>query len=142
MTGTEIDLRALTDGSAAAASGVAHAQILVRFAEALVGDDDETLAAARAALLDELGPEALVDAAAVASNFQRMVRIADATGISLDAPVEILSQDLRAELGIDRFGSAANTPPSTPLRRTLGRMLRPIARFVLRLYGVASRRAG
>jgi hypothetical protein len=101
MTGKDFDLHAVTAGEVAG-SGVAHAGALVAFAEAIVGDDDEALASARADVLGEIGPEALVDAAAVASNFMRMVRIADSTGISLDAPMEVLSQDLRAELGIDR----------------------------------------
>jgi hypothetical protein len=92
-------------------------------------------------VLGEIGPEALVDAAAVASNFMRMVRIADSTGISLDAPMEVLSQDLRAELGIDRFGSAANTPPAGVLRRSVGRVLTPLAWALLKLYGTLSGRA-
>ena len=110
LAGTEVDLHAVTDGKAAATSGVAHADTLVRFAEALVGGDDGRLTRARAELLQKVGPEALVDAAAVVGNFQRMVRIADATGIPLDAPMERVTEDLRSELGIDHFGSAANTP--------------------------------
>jgi hypothetical protein len=141
MTGKDLDLHAVTAGEFAG-SGVAHADALVAFAEAIVGDDDGALASARAELLDETGPEALVDAAAVASNFMRMVRIADSTGISLDAPMALMSQDLRAELGIDRFGSAANTPPASPLERALGRVLPPLARAALKLYGAVSRGPG
>jgi hypothetical protein len=139
MTGLALDLHAVTDGEVAG-SGVPHAAALVAFAEAIVGDDDEALASARARLLDEAGPEALVDAAAVASNFMRMVRIADSTGISLDAPMALLSRDLRAELGIDRYGSAANTPPASALGRSLGRVLTPLAWGALKLYGALSRR--
>jgi hypothetical protein len=138
MTGKDLDPHAVTAGEVGA-SGVAHAAALVAFAEAIVGDDDGVLASARAELLDETGPEALVDAAAVASNFMRMVRIADSTGISLDAPMALMSQDLRTELGIDRFGSAANTPPAGPLERALGRVLPPLASAALRLYGAVSR---
>ena len=46
---------------------------------------------------------ALVDAAGVASNFERMVRIADATGIPLDARMAALSQDVRDTLHLERF---------------------------------------
>ena len=141
MTGKDFDLHAVTAGEVAG-SGVADAGALVAFAEAIVGDDDDALASARAGVLGEIGPEALVDAAAVASNFMRMVRIADSTGISLDAPMEVLSQDLRAELGIDGYGSAANTPPASALRRTLGRVLTPLAWAALKLYGALSRRPG
>ena len=63
MTGKDFDLHAVTAGEVAD-SGVAHAGALVAFAEAIVGDDDEALASARAAVLGEIGPEALVDAAA------------------------------------------------------------------------------
>ena len=125
--GTSADLHGVTDGKAAAASGVTHAAALVSFAEAVVGGDDETLKQARAELLGRVGPEGLVDAAAVVGNFQRMVRIADGTGIPLDASLEMMTTELRHELGIDRFGSAVNTPIPGPFRRTLGRWLRPLA---------------
>jgi hypothetical protein len=135
-----VDARAVTDPSVAGASGVDHAQALLAFADAVVGDDDEALAAARRTLLGEMGAAALVDAAAVASNFQRMVRIADGTGIPLDAPLDLLSQDLRAELRLQRFGSAANTPVSGPVRRALGGVLRPVARRAVRLMAALRRR--
>ena len=99
MTGDAFDLRAVTQSDAAAKSGVAHGEELVRLAEAVVsGDDEQALAGARMRVLDAVGPEGLVSAAAVVGNFQRMVRIADSIGIPLDAPVEILSQDLRDDL--------------------------------------------
>jgi hypothetical protein len=78
-------------------------------AEALVQGDESALASARAAVLEGLGPAGLVDAAAVASNFERMVRIADSTGIPLDAPVAALTADLRDRLGLDRFASSEHT---------------------------------
>ena len=134
-----MDARAVTDPSAAGTSGVAHAQALLAFADAVVGQDEAALAAARQALLVEMGAEALVDAAAVASNFERMVRIADGTGIPLDAPLEALSGDFRADLGVDRFGSAANTPAPGVVRRALGGVLRPVARLALRLLGARRR---
>ena len=131
----------MTDDSVASASGVAHAEILLDFAEAAVAGDDQTLATARSQLLEALGPEALVDAAAVVGNFQRMVRIADATGIPLDAPMQLLTEDLRAELGLDRFGSAANTPTASSGRLALGRVLKPLAFGALKLYGAVRRRS-
>jgi len=53
-------------------------------------------------VLESLGAGATVDAAAVASNFQRMVRIADGTGITLGA-MEQFSAPARAELDLERF---------------------------------------
>jgi hypothetical protein len=93
----------LTDHEAAARSGVAHGAILIGFAEAMVGDNDEALAQARQAVIEALGPEAMVDAAGVASNFERMVRIADATGIPLDERLELLSKEVRDQLHLQRF---------------------------------------
>jgi hypothetical protein len=45
----------------------------------------------------------MVDAAGVVSNFERMVRIADATGIQLDERMAALSQEVRDALQLERF---------------------------------------
>lgn len=81
--GTEINLSALTDHEVAATSGVEHGALLIAFAEAMVGEDDDTLTHVRHAMIEVLSPEAMVDAAGVASSFERMMRIADSTGIPL-----------------------------------------------------------
>jgi hypothetical protein len=129
------NLSALTGAAPGAASGVAHGAELVRFAEAVLGGDDAELLRAREALLAAVGAEAFVEAAGVVSNFQRMVRIADATGIPLDAPVAMLTQDLRQELGLSRFGSGANTPPVGRISRAVARLMRPLAFAAARRYG-------
>ena len=126
-------MHAVTDTDAAARSGVAHGEQLVRFAEAVLGRDNALLERARQDALDALGPEAFVDAAAVVGNFQRMVRIADGTGIPLDTPVNALSTDLQSEIGIDSYSSAGNTPPLGTLARILGRVLRPVTIPLLRV---------
>jgi len=107
-TGHTFDLHAVTEGTSTVRSGVAHEEILVALAEAMVSDDEPALATARTRLIDELGPEALVDAAGVASNFERMVRIADSTGIPLDNFLEERTGDLRTELNLTRFESVTN----------------------------------
>ena len=107
-TGESFDLRAIIDRSAAAESGIRHAETLLAFAEAVVGMDQAVLKNARAQVLDDLGPEALVDAAGVASNFERMVRIADSTGIPLDDFAVERTVELRHDLGIDQFHSVTN----------------------------------
>jgi hypothetical protein len=135
ITTREVDPGAVTDAGAAAASGVAHAEALVALADAMVGGDDAALRAARDAVLDALGPAGLVDAAGVASNFERMVRIADSTGIPLDPGLQMLSEDLRQELDLGAFGSSANTPEPGAGRRALGRALRPAFHAGLRLVG-------
>ncbi len=130
IEGGKADLHAVTDGTR---SGVPDGDVLVAFTEAALALDVEALAEARARVAERMGPEALVDAAGIVANFQRMVRIADATGIPLDAPMSLITEDLRRELGIDRYGSAANTSPAGPVRRALGRALWPIAVPVLKV---------
>lgn len=109
-SGQAFDLHAVTEGAATARSGVVHEETLLALTEAMVSDEREALVIARTRVLEELGPEALVDAAAVASNFERMVRIADATGIPLDHFLDELTVDLRAELKLARFASTVKTP--------------------------------
>jgi hypothetical protein len=100
------ELRAVL-GDASDDAGVPHGQVLVRFAEAALGDDAVLLAAARAALLTALGPEALADAAAVVGLFNAIDRVADATGIPLEPEKAAASADLRAALAIDHFAVEA-----------------------------------
>jgi len=121
---------------------VAHAGALVAFAEALVHRDDAALARARDEVLEKLGPGGLVDTAAVASNFQRMVRIADSTGIPLDAPVTAMTGDIRGELDLGRFGSSANTREAGALSRALGSALRPVLVTALKWAMAARDRLG
>ena len=73
------------------------------FAEAVLGRDDGRLSRARIRLTEALGTDALVDAAAVVANFNAIDRIADATGIPIDAERVQLTADLRAQLGINAF---------------------------------------
>ena len=135
VDGTRVDLRAVVDPRRADASGVAGAEPLLALTDALVAGDDAALAAARERVIEELGATVLVDAVAVASNFERMVRIADGTGIPLDAAVEIATSDVRRDLGIDGFAAAACTPRPALLRRLLTPVLRPLLRLSLRLIG-------
>ena len=50
-----------------------------------------------------MGVAAMVDAAAVASNFERMVRIADGTGIPLGDRMESLARPVIDELQLERL---------------------------------------
>ena len=67
-----------------------------------MGGSDAELAAARDLVRTSMGAAALIDAVGVISNFERMVRIADATGIPL-GNWEETSSELRDELGINDF---------------------------------------
>lgn len=139
FAGDDIDLTAVTAGDGKDCGVDAGAE-LIAFAEAATRRD-ASLPAAREALHQRLGAAALVDAAAVVGNFERMVRIADASGIPLDDPMRIASADLREELGIDRFAAAANTPPVGALSRWIGRGARKLAFGVLRQLGRVQNRS-
>jgi alkylhydroperoxidase family enzyme len=110
--GSAVELAAV-NGGLANDGGVAHGARLVAFTEAVMRGDDAAVARERAALRAVLTPEQLVDVAAVIGSFNVVDRVADATGIPLDAMLDAGSADLRAMLGLDRFASAANTP-TTP----------------------------
>lgn len=113
-------------------SGVTAGAELIAFAEAVVAGDRDTIATARDTVAAELGVPAMVDAAAVIANFQRMVRIADSTGIPLDEPVLMMTQGIRDELGLNQFSAAANSPRLPLLKRLAGKLLAPIAPRILR----------
>ena len=104
LTDTPVNLKAITSGGNER-SGVPAEAVLLAFTDAVVTDSAE-LASARAALFAELGSLALVDAAGVIGNFERMTRIADGTGIPLDARMADATEEIRAALGINGFGSA------------------------------------
>ena len=64
-----------------------------------------------------------------------MVRIADGTGIPLDTPVNLISEDVREELNLGRFAAAAHTPAVSAWQRPLGRVLRRLMPRILKLVG-------
>jgi hypothetical protein len=99
-----VDLTAIS-GEAAGDGGIAHGAILAEFAEAVWDDDEARLEAARQAVIDAMGPAALIDAAGVAATFNAIDRIADSTGIPIDAARIEPTADFRASLGIDAFPS-------------------------------------
>ena len=104
---SEIDLQAAVNTSTD--NGVPHGGLLNTFAEAVLGTDDAKLDAARTAVVEALGPAALVDAAGVIGAFMQMDRIADATGLPLDEFVVEATSDIREDLGLHTFSSARNT---------------------------------
>lgn len=108
-TNTPVDLQAVMGDPDAASAGIEHGVTLMRFAEALARRDADALVAVRQELLDNAGAAVLVDAAGVAGNFQRMVRIADSIGIPVDDMTSELGQGIREDLDLQQFPSARNT---------------------------------
>ena len=119
----EVDVQALADP--AVESGVPQGRALLEFASAAAGvaagsgsgvaagvaaADDAHLARTREALRSEMGDAGVADAAAVASNFERMVRIADAIGIELGDWMESFTADVRADLALERLRTRPEDP--------------------------------
>jgi hypothetical protein len=102
------DLNTVT-GAAPGDGGVPHGRLLVAFAEAVLGEEEEVLARARAALHATIGPAGFVDAAGVVGLFNAIDRVADATGIPLEVEKAAASADFRAALDLDRFDVSVRT---------------------------------
>ena len=125
----EVDLQVINgDGD----GGILHGLELQTFAEAAARRDAAALTTCREALLQAAGSDVLVDAAAVVGNFQRMVRIADCTGIPVDGLMGALSGSIPDELNLHRFGSAQNTPQLTLLQKLAGIPIRFLLQRVAR----------
>ena len=105
-TGHDYDLQAVMD-AAGAEVGVPHSHLLNAFVEALCARDEAATARVRAALVQTLGEAAMVDAAAVIAAFNAYPRIADATGIPLEAAKAEATATLRAQLGLEAFNPQA-----------------------------------
>jgi len=144
LQGESADLQSLVEGGSVE-TGLPGGAALIDFVEAVVADtfdaaSSEQIAQTRLAVAEALGNEAAVDAAAVIANFQRMVRIADSTGIPLDEPVAMMTQNIREELGINSYTAATHTPELNVVKSLVGRALGPFAPRLLRQ--IARKRAG
>jgi hypothetical protein len=106
---TDVDLH-LVNGEATDSDVVPYSNELMNFATAVATRDEDELSKRRAELDAAAGAEVLVDAAAVAANFQRMVRIADSTGIPVDAMRMPAAQPAIDQLDLRRFPSSEFTP--------------------------------
>ena len=102
--GSELDLNSI-HGEALDRCGIAHARLLVDFAEAAVAGEGSKLSTLRDTLGERLGAEAAVDVAATVAIFTAVVRIADGIGIPLEPKKEEGSHALRAQLGLDAYAS-------------------------------------
>ena len=85
---------------------IPHGALLVAFAEAALGVDDERLAETRSKIQATMGDAALVDAAAIVATFNAIDRVADATGIQIEHAKAQSTADVRAALGINAFAES------------------------------------
>jgi hypothetical protein len=102
-TSQSVDLDAVADGRPGV--GLPHGDALLRFADACGRTDDEELAAARAALVAETDEAFMVDAAAVAANFEMMTRLADGTGAAMPPERLERSAEVIATMRIEHLAS-------------------------------------
>lgn len=107
--GQTIDLEGLADPACKEIAGLKNSLMLIEYADVFMTRDAAQLAAVCEKLEKEMGAKALVDAAGVASNFQRMVRIADGSGIPVDPGNYDMKADLIEQLGLEQYESAKNT---------------------------------
>ena len=108
-TNTEVDLQGVVGDRVSAAAGIAYGAELMDFAESIALGDEKAIVESRKALLNAAGPAVLVDAAGVAANFQRMVRIADSIGIPFDYMDSTSVQEIQQELSLERYASARHS---------------------------------
>lgn len=109
ISNVDIDLN-LVNGETTESGAVRFANELMTYATAVASRDEAALAKTREELLAAASPEVLVDAAAVAGNFQRMVRIADSTGIPVDEQRMPVAQPAIDQLDLRRFRTSEHTP--------------------------------
>ncbi len=110
VTGSDVDLRGVNEGDDAGDGGIPHGARLLAFTDAVMRGSDDDVARERAALREVLGDAEFVDAVATIGAFNVVDRIADSTGIPLDEQLNAVSEAVRDELDLARFGSSANTP--------------------------------
>jgi hypothetical protein len=123
QNGENINFEGITDPACTRINGVPNSELLIRFADALIVGSDSELDAARAAVTETMGAATMVDVAAVGASFQRMVRVADATGIPLDEPEQVMTEDLREKLGLNEYVAAANTRQMPLIKRLFWKLV-------------------
>jgi hypothetical protein len=102
--GTPADIAVIASGHGDA--GLPHGAALVAFAEAIARFDDDALALARAQLVAVASEAFMIDAAAVAANFEMMTRVADGTGARHAPATAEMRNAIGQRLGIADFTSA------------------------------------
>jgi hypothetical protein len=114
--GENYDLALLT--GAGGDGNIPHGALLVAFADAVLGRDDQRLSDLRSEIRIKLGDAALVDAAAIAATFNAIDRVADSTGIPIEDGKAEATSDFRAALGINAFAEDRGETADPRQRRT------------------------
>ncbi|MCY3885658.1 MAG: hypothetical protein OXG24_12185 [Gammaproteobacteria bacterium] len=99
--GFDANLKAITEEDVDA--GVPFSSLLRQLTEATIEMRWGDLATFRQEAIETIGRQSTVDALAVASGFNGIVRVADATGIPIDSYEDDVGKKLRSSIGIDDF---------------------------------------
>ena len=75
--------------------------MLTTFVEAVLGEDEAALAAARRAVREAVADAGFVDTCATIASFNAVVKLADGSGIPLEDWKAERTADIRAALAID-----------------------------------------
>ena len=97
----DYDLDSVTDDQVD--SGVDFGHWLRSLTEAAIQNRWDDLATIRDQAGAAMGTQSMVDALVVASGFNGITRVADATGIPLDENTQQMTVDMRESTGIERF---------------------------------------
>ena len=100
----DYDLNSVTDDHAD--SGVDFGHWLRSLTEATIQNRWDDLAPIRDRADVAMGTQSMVDTLVVASGFNGITRVADATGIPLDENTQQMTIDMRESTGIERFNYA------------------------------------
>ncbi len=96
--GYDLDLSVIADP--AVRIGIPGGTALLRFVDVLFGRSSESLQRVHHDIVDQLGPESLVDAAAVFGNFEMMNRVAEGSGIPVPSQAVEREADMVRTLGL------------------------------------------
>lgn len=97
----DYDLQAITDPDTD--SGVPHDRLLRALAEQTAAGQWQALESTRQEAAAAMGEQRMVDALVVASAFNGITRVADATGIPLDENTAATTGSLRESVGLDAY---------------------------------------
>ena len=84
-------------------TGIESGELISELATSLVTRNFPKLSDDRARGIEEMGLTSTIDVLSVASGFNGITRVANATGIPLDTFVETNTVSMRQEMDIDRF---------------------------------------
>ncbi len=104
-TGEAFNLAGVT-GASDDAIGVPDEALLLELTDAIISRNADDIERLRTAAVETLGAQAALDAIAVASGFNGITKVANATGIPLDDNTAATTVELRVVTGIDDYADA------------------------------------